>query len=388
MDDLITAALEYAARGWSVFPCDPRSKEPLAQGRHRMRWQRYQNERATEAQIRELFSKPANIAIVCGDVSGDLVVRDFDDSIAYRRWSSDHRDLANRLPTVATARGFHVYARMNPCPDTRVLGDGELRANGVYVLAPPSIHPSGAVYRWVVPFCGDAELPVICLSDLDLTEEDRRPTEDRQKTGRRGQKQTEAGQKITEAVCRSVTLDIRHIAAVDASLPASPGHRHKSIFKLARRILGIHRKELPPVETLKRVFDAWWIKALPRIETKDKAKSLLEFLTAVRRAKVPLQDVVFECLPRALANNKPEWSIEFGERVALLAGLCRELQRLKGPEEFHISCRQAGSAIGVSHPVAADHLKLFVALEKLIVVKAGIPGSGKSTRYRYVADDL
>ncbi len=378
MNDVLSSAIEFASRGWSVIPIPRKKKEA------KIKWSKYQCDRATTGDIGRWFAKPRNVAIVCGDVSGGLVVRDFDDSKSYRKWSSDHPELATRLPTVATARGFHVYARMDPCPRTRDLGDGELRGNGSYVLAPPSIHPSGAEYHWVVPFEENSVLPIVSPSDFNFTEEDRSRTEEIQKRT----EEDRGLQKKTEAINQTADVERRYELAIDASLPSREGQRHKCLFNLARRILAIHRDGLPRIETRKRLFDAWWAKSLPIIQTKDKATSLLDFLTAMGRVKTPLDDIVPECVIRAKANPRPDWSIEYGERVAILAGLCRELQRVHGSETFFVACRKAGAAIGVSHTVAAQYLKLFVEIQKLTVIEPGKPGGTKATRYRYIANDL
>lgn len=58
------------------------------------------------------------------------------------------------MPTSRTDRGFHVYFR---AADLRTvdLGDGELRGAGGYVVLPPSVHPSGTRYTWLVPLNGE-----------------------------------------------------------------------------------------------------------------------------------------------------------------------------------------------------------------------------------------
>jgi hypothetical protein len=78
------------------------------------------------------------LAVVLGDVSGGLVCRDYDDSAAFGRWSAAHPNYATALPTVATARGGHVYFRAAPT-DLRFvdLADGEYRGDsGHYCLLP------------------------------------------------------------------------------------------------------------------------------------------------------------------------------------------------------------------------------------------------------------
>jgi hypothetical protein len=144
MSDLLNQAIRYSKMGWSLVPVKLGTKEAA------VRWKRYQTERATEATVRRWCEKDIGLAVVGGPVSGGLVIRDFDDAGAYDRWATDHADLAARLPTVQTARGHHVYARMATDVGTIHCGDGEIRGHGAYTLLPPSVHPSGQIYRWLI----------------------------------------------------------------------------------------------------------------------------------------------------------------------------------------------------------------------------------------------
>lgn len=166
----LQAALDYRRRGWSVIPMAMDTKHPT------VRWKRYQRNRATERTIRKWFSNGEHgIAVVFGAISGNLVSRDFDTMEAYERWAADHPDLAAKLPTVATRRGMHVYATATEkhVADFRCsigkpdgtgaiqVAAGELRCGvGCYSVLPPSVHPSGAVYRWEIPL-PDGPLPEI-----------------------------------------------------------------------------------------------------------------------------------------------------------------------------------------------------------------------------------
>lgn len=159
-DTLFRQAMQYADLGLSVFPLPRGSKRP-AKG---FRWKEFQNRRADQTELAKWFeSSEQNMAVVTGAVSGDLVVRDFDVEGAYARWQQAHPEAARIFPTVRTARGHHVYAR-GQVDGTKVHSDGELRACGVYVLAPPSVHPSGAFYSWVVPL--DDEIPNVNLAAI------------------------------------------------------------------------------------------------------------------------------------------------------------------------------------------------------------------------------
>src|SRR5208283_5918705 len=82
---------------------------------------------------------------------------------------ANHPDWANKLPSVATSRGRHVYFRAAPADlffvDLRHIEppteDGEYRGDsGHYCLLPPSRHPDGPTYKWVVPL-PDGKIPFV-----------------------------------------------------------------------------------------------------------------------------------------------------------------------------------------------------------------------------------
>lgn len=156
----VADALEYFARGWAVIPIRCRTKVSDC------RWSWWQSNRPCEATVRKWFRKSGqrNIATILGPVSGGLICRDFDKREAYEAWAAEHRELASSLPTVEAMKGRHVYCRgdfrdIENDADIRQrnfvsLGNGELRLHGCYCLLPPSIHPSGSMYRWLIPAAG------------------------------------------------------------------------------------------------------------------------------------------------------------------------------------------------------------------------------------------
>jgi hypothetical protein len=143
---MLSSALKLARNGMAVFPCRVRDKRPAtANG-------------CTDAtrdpdQIRAWWQQDANfnIGIATGDMSGIFVV-DVDNEDGFVALAK----MGVMPDTVAavTANGEHFYFKM-PDRDLRnsvrkIAAGVDIRANGGYVLAPPSIHPSGKRYAWSV----------------------------------------------------------------------------------------------------------------------------------------------------------------------------------------------------------------------------------------------
>lgn len=136
----LRAALALASR-WPVVLVKPGSKEPLT--RHGVK-----DATTDPSEIRRLFERwpDANVAVACG-APGPTVL-DVDDLRAIGNSNELIAQIAS-APSVATTRGRHWwFAGQNRA--TVALGYGELRGLGSYVLCPPSIHPSGREYVWLL----------------------------------------------------------------------------------------------------------------------------------------------------------------------------------------------------------------------------------------------
>jgi hypothetical protein len=141
-----TAALRYLAPGFSAIPL--RGKVPA------VTWREYQQRQPTRAELqrwarRGLFG---NVGIVCGEVSGSLVVLDFDAQEAYDAFRARFPDLAQTYTVATGGGGWHVYLRADALPPSRRGQGVELCADGRQVVAPPSVHPNGSPYRVEQPF--------------------------------------------------------------------------------------------------------------------------------------------------------------------------------------------------------------------------------------------
>ncbi len=91
----------YVRFGWSFIPCKYGSKQPSIRS-----WKPFQTRKPTCEETERWSKRQCNLAIVLGDVSGGLIVRDFDSKQKYHEWKLNHPSLAKVLPTVKTAKAF------------------------------------------------------------------------------------------------------------------------------------------------------------------------------------------------------------------------------------------------------------------------------------------
>ena len=141
---MLLHALKYLKLGFSVIPLRPKGKEPL------IPWTEFQKRRATESEITAWFTRTpdANIGIVTGSISGVAVVDlDGPEGIA----EAKKLGLSSTLVSI-TGEGKHLWFRANGAliPNAVRIQPGiDIRGEGGYVCAPPSIHESGRRYRFL-----------------------------------------------------------------------------------------------------------------------------------------------------------------------------------------------------------------------------------------------
>ena len=152
MNQNLSAAVMWLNNGVVPVPAMPKSKVPI---RH---WRIWQNKIPPMKTVAYWFSDPSyNVALVCGG-KRNLTVIDFDNAAEYDRWYGETTkrtdvwsDIAAKTYRVKTSRGMHLYLYTDKPTKSRKLVEQkiDIRGDGNVVIAPPSVHPSGAVYRAV-----------------------------------------------------------------------------------------------------------------------------------------------------------------------------------------------------------------------------------------------
>ena len=143
------AAMDYRRRGFSIIPIKPRDKRPL------IPWESYQNGPPTEKQIQDWFTErpDANVGVVTGAVS-DCVVIDLDSDEARVKLKEMLVGFElSAVPRSHTGKGWQLFFKhpgVSIPNRAGVIPGLDVRGDGGYVVAPPSIHPNGKQYKWEI----------------------------------------------------------------------------------------------------------------------------------------------------------------------------------------------------------------------------------------------
>lgn len=150
--NMMDVAIKYAEMGLAVFPVR-RNKAPYTP----------HGCKDAKTDLRAIKSwwkrwPDANIGIATGSISGGIVVIDIDideDKGIYgdeslREWEDEHGELPETWRAITGRGGYHIYYRSDEkIKNTTGLYPGiDIRGEGGYVIAPPSIHQNGNSYQW------------------------------------------------------------------------------------------------------------------------------------------------------------------------------------------------------------------------------------------------
>ena len=388
---LIEWALYYHRLVWCIIPI------PYGSKKAQIKWGKYQESRPDEEQARRWFANgEINIAVVLGEVSGDLVCRDFDTVEEYQSWAKTHLDLAAKLPTVRTAHGYHVYfeARLD---GIKYVSNGELRASGGYCLLAPSVHPNGTVYKWLNPPTRNNLLvldPEKAGFMSDVTEH----TENTEQTEKTEQTEAIEGKGVREALTRKkrktktkVKVESEVEAAIRATQPEEFGTRNRRIFEFARALKSLPQYADADPKELREIVKVWHKRALPNIRTKEFEETWIDFLKAWPRIKYAKgKEPMSKTFEKAIQLELPKIAMKKypnNSKLKILVSLCRELQRAAGNGPFFLSVRTAGSLLKVS-PMQVSRWFFLLQSDGILelVSKGGTAETVRqASRYRYVA---
>jgi len=248
MNEMLRAALSYASRGWPVFPlhtprengCSCSNNNCRSVGKHPRTRNGFRDGTIDRIIIQQWWETwpDANIGIVTGAISG-LVVFDADSNEAERLIQNNGIPIT---PQVQTGKGVHHYLE-HPGDRISCLVNSKLgldvRADGGYVVAPPSLHKTGRRYAWAADFSpSDVDIAPMLPWMLDYVQ----------------QKQTKK-QREVDGICWQAEV----IKGVEE------GQRNNMCAKLSGLLIRMDASEEEAIEFLK----TWNERNRPRLETDE-----------------------------------------------------------------------------------------------------------------------
>jgi len=308
--------------------CDRPGKHP--RGRWRERCSVAATEEIIEAELRR--HPDSNLGVVTGEVSG-VIVLDIDSEEGKEALSEALGLKDGELPLAPTVRtgggGWHVYVRwpkdatMAPRTGVRVLPGVDIRAEGAFVVVPPSRHASGSRYEWLPGrSVFDVELPEIDLSVFQ------------RRRGRHG------------------TQDDAALSWYDSALVhgTPTGKRNQTAARLAGRYfgLGLSRTE---AETL---LSAWNEKCQPPLE-RDELTTVIESI---------------------MHRERDEETVDREQKLEIISSLLgdgvrlRDVRRITGePTTLELVFDQGSVAVSTQQLMSPRGLQTAVAEATKIVIR-------------------
>lgn len=154
---MLMAALGFIEMQASVFPVWERDKKPKTNNG-------YKDASSNPEQVRQWWTQwpQANIGIPTGSLSG-IWVLDIDGEEGEKSLSELERingKLPQSVEVITGGGGRHIYFAMPansiiPCSASKIAKGVDIRGDGGYIVAPPSLHASGKRYAWSVDSAED-----------------------------------------------------------------------------------------------------------------------------------------------------------------------------------------------------------------------------------------
>lgn len=154
---MLMAALGFIEMQAPVFPLRVADKLPIMMGG-------FKGATLNPKMVRDWWTQwpHANIGIPTGQVSG-IWVLDIDGEEGEKSLSEFERangKLPQSVEVISGGGGRHIYFAMPatgiiPCSVSKIAKSLDVRGDGGYIVAPPSVHPSGKRYEWSVDSAED-----------------------------------------------------------------------------------------------------------------------------------------------------------------------------------------------------------------------------------------
>jgi hypothetical protein len=142
----------YREQGLCTIPIPLGTKQAI------LEWKNYQTRLPTDQELQLWFSNDnTNIAIVCGVISGGLVALDCDSEEVFYKLGATIKektgidDVLDFTLISQTGRGYQYLLRVKEPVKSQKFPELDIKAEGGYIVVPPSIHPNGKQYKFLNP---------------------------------------------------------------------------------------------------------------------------------------------------------------------------------------------------------------------------------------------
>jgi len=136
---------------------------------------------------------------------------------------------------------------------------------------------------------------------------------------------------------------------ISATLPSGPGQRNRKLFEFCRHLKAIPGLASKPASDLKEYVQAWHIRALPTILTKDFTTTWANFVVAWPRVRKPAAEIGISpsaAMTAALARPMCVTAQSYPQPdLRKLVMRCREMHLQAGRGRFYLSCDGAADVI-------------------------------------------
>lgn len=324
------AACYYASLGWAVFPLVPHDKVPLIGKREGGNGLHDATTDVEQITAWWTQTPDANVGLVTGDKSG-IVVVDVDGEngeAALAHYGELPQTVESR-----TGKGRHLLFTGTGVRNSagKLGAQLDVRGEGGYIVAPPSIHPNGSRYQWVrgrypgtVPLAPLPETIAVRLAGVVGV--------------------IQPGNLLAPS-------DSGRLAAVDVVLVGvSEGGRNQALAEYVGRLLGMGARELEVLELARGVNATKFRPPLPDAEVENVVKSIAQAHARNRPAKV----IGPASAPRAAEPLEP---IRMDVFEAMMDKAARPVDALPTMwPSWNRACRMYGGGVGLArgwHVVAA-----------------------------------
>jgi hypothetical protein len=300
---MIDAAIQYVSSGFRVFPVGTDKKPLTAHG--------LKDCTMTQQGVKEHWAKFPEAGI--GIVTDGLVVLDFDaghgglDSL--EKMQAKYGELPTTRTHMTGGGGFHYIYKQNGTPvrNTVTLGGYagvDIRANGGYIVAPPSKHPSGNVYK----VADDSEIATAPAWLIDLIGQQRPLAAT---TGGSNDAMIPEGQRDATLASLAGTMRRRGMTPeeIEAALMVTnrtrcnPPLSDRDINRIAK---SVGKYQPDPVEALVTVQTVHAVQSVPTVQTEQDVQIEQDVQTSSELNEQKIDKTIWHLVDKWLAQHRGE----------------------------------------------------------------------------------